>query len=39
VVITESRRGNLYVELIIDVPQKVSKEQKKLLEDLQAKGL
>ena len=39
VVITEKRRGDLFVELSIDVPSKVSKEQKKLLEELQKSGL
>lgn len=39
VVITENRRGDLYVELLIDVPKKLTKEQKKLLEELQTNGL
>ena len=39
VVITENKRGDMYVELIIEVPKKISKEQKKLLEQLQEKGL
>ena len=39
VVITEHRRGDMYVELIIDVPQKLSRAQKKLLEQLQEGGL
>ncbi len=39
VVITDNRRGDLYVELIISVPTKLSKQQKKLLESLQETGL
>ena len=37
--ITDNRRGDLYVELVITVPTKISKVQKKLLEDLQKSGL
>lgn len=37
--ITEKRRGDLYLELMIDVPTKLTKEQKKLFEGLQDKGL
>jgi len=32
-------RGNLYVELKINTPKKISREQKKLIEDLQKQGL
>lgn len=32
-------RGNMYVELTIKTPRKISKEQKKLLEQLQNEGL
>jgi len=32
-------RGNLYVELRVVTPKKLSKEQKKLIEDLQKQGL
>ncbi len=32
-------RGNMYVELIIKTPKKVSREQKKLLEQLREEGL
>ncbi len=32
-------RGNLYVELLIDTPRKVSKEQRKLLDQLRKEGL
>ncbi len=32
-------RGNMYVELNIQVPKKLSKEQRKLLEDLKKQGL
>lgn len=39
VVITENRRGSLFVELTIDVPKKLSKDQKKILEQLQESGL
>ena len=37
--ITDNRRGDLYVELVIDVPTKLTKQQKKLLEELQKTGL
>lgn len=37
--ITEKRRGDLYVELVIDVPQKLSRDQKKQLEQLRESGL
>lgn len=32
-------RGNLYVELIVKTPKKLTKEQKKLLEELRKEGL
>jgi molecular chaperone DnaJ len=32
-------RGNLYVELKINIPKKLSREQKKLMEDLRKQGL
>jgi molecular chaperone DnaJ len=32
-------RGNLYIEIIIKTPKKITKEQKKLLEDLKKTGL
>ena len=32
-------RGNMYVELIIETPKKLTKEQKKLLEQLRKEGL
>lgn len=32
-------RGNLYVELIVKIPKKLNKEQKKILEQLQKEGL
>jgi len=37
--ITENRRGDMYVELVIDVPGKITREQKKILEELQKAGL
>jgi DnaJ-class molecular chaperone len=37
--ITERRRGDLFLELIIDIPGKLTKEQKKLFESLQTNGL
>lgn len=33
------RRGNLYVQLIIKTPRKISKKQKELLEELKEEGL
>ena len=39
VVITENRRGDLYVELLIEVPKKLTKEQKQALESAQKLGL
>lgn len=33
------QRGNLYVELIIKTPKKISREQRKLLEELKKEGL
>jgi len=39
VVITENRRGDLYVQLKIEVPKKLSKSQKKALDELQKSGL
>ena len=32
-------RGNLYVELLIRAPKKVTKEQRKLLDELRQEGL
>ena len=32
-------RGNMYIELIIKTPKKITKEQKKLLEHLKKEGL
>lgn len=37
--VRSSGRGDLYVRLLIDVPEKLTKEQKKLLQDLQKEGL
>lgn len=34
-----SHRGNMYVELLIKIPKKLSREQRKLLEDLKEGGL
>lgn len=39
VVITENKRGDMYVQLEIEVPKKLSKEQKQALEQLQKSGL
>ena len=32
-------RGNMYLELVIKIPKKLTREQKKLLEDLKEEGL
>lgn len=37
--ITDNRRGDLYIELHIEVPSKLSKQQKNILEELQKSGL
>ncbi|OHA92110.1 MAG: hypothetical protein A3J09_01275 [Candidatus Zambryskibacteria bacterium RIFCSPLOWO2_02_FULL_51_21] len=34
-----SKRGDLYVRILIDIPEKLSKEQKKLVEELKKQGL
>lgn len=34
-----THRGNMYVELLIKIPKKLSREQRKALEDLKEKGL
>ncbi len=39
VVITENKRGDLYVQLLIEIPSKLTKEQKKILEQLRNAGL
>jgi curved DNA-binding protein len=37
--IDTSKRGDLYVRILIDIPEKLSKEQKKLVEELRKQGL
>ncbi len=34
-----SKRGDLYVRILIDIPEKLSKDQKKLIEELKKQGL
>lgn len=34
-----SKRGDLYVRMLIDIPEKLSKDQKKLIEELKKLGL
>lgn len=34
-----SHRGNMYVELLVKIPKKLTREQRKALEDLKEKGL
>jgi molecular chaperone DnaJ len=34
-----SRRGDLYVRIIVKLPEKLSKDQKKLVEELKKEGL
>ena len=37
--ITDNRRGDLYVDIKVTVPKKLTREQKKLMEQLQKEGL
>lgn len=34
-----NKRGDLYVRIIVDIPEKLSKEQKKLIEELKKQGI
>jgi len=34
-----NKRGDLYVRTLIDIPDKLSKDQKKLIEELKKQGL
>jgi molecular chaperone DnaJ len=34
-----SKRGDLYVRILVEIPEKLSKEQKKLVEELKKQGL
>ncbi len=36
---TSGKRGDLYVRILVDIPEKLSKEQKKLIEELKNQGL